>query len=235
MMAMFNPSHPGKGIKDDLDALDLTAAEAAKTFGVSCQRLHRVLGPLTFPVEPPVWTVHIRPRTQPERRYGQPGTEPWKGAGTDLRNGCGGWSGSFRRAVRATPGSRRRTAAPSSGPSSGGRGLPGRFGKRNGVSRHYRSWIKKGVTERIPGALPGGSRPGAPVRGRRRDAGTPEGGGRKGQPGRTASDAPAEAWPTRPATPWTPWSCRAVAIRCDRKKPGFRATIPPAAAVIAAR
>ncbi len=42
-MAMFNPPHPGEGLKDDIDALDLTTAEAAKALGVSRQQLHRVL------------------------------------------------------------------------------------------------------------------------------------------------------------------------------------------------
>ena len=42
-MAMFNPPHPGEGLKDDIEALDLTTAEAAKALGVTRQQLHRVL------------------------------------------------------------------------------------------------------------------------------------------------------------------------------------------------
>jgi addiction module HigA family antidote len=42
-MAMFNPPHPGEGLKDDIEALHLTTAEAAKALGVTRQQLHRVL------------------------------------------------------------------------------------------------------------------------------------------------------------------------------------------------
>lgn len=42
-MAMFNPPHPGEGIKDDIEALGLTTAEAAQALGVSRQQLHRVI------------------------------------------------------------------------------------------------------------------------------------------------------------------------------------------------
>ena len=39
-MAMFNPPHPGKGIKDEIDALGLSTTQAAKALGISCRRLH---------------------------------------------------------------------------------------------------------------------------------------------------------------------------------------------------
>ncbi len=91
------------------------------------------------------------------------------------------------------------------------RGLPGRFGKWSGVSRRYRRRVPNGVTDRIPGALPGDldlKHPcvdGVVTRAHRKAA---EG---KGGPGGMASDTPAEAWsarswrwPTRPAIPWTP-------------------------------
>lgn len=42
-MAMSNPPHPGEGIKDDIEALGLSTAEAAEALGVSRQQLHRVL------------------------------------------------------------------------------------------------------------------------------------------------------------------------------------------------
>jgi addiction module HigA family antidote len=42
-MAMFNPPHPGEGIKDDIEALGLTTAQAAEALGVSRQQLYRVL------------------------------------------------------------------------------------------------------------------------------------------------------------------------------------------------
>lgn len=42
-MNMFNPPHPGEGIKDDIEALGFTTAEVAEALGVSRQQLHRVL------------------------------------------------------------------------------------------------------------------------------------------------------------------------------------------------
>lgn len=42
-MALFNPPHPGEGLKDDFEALGLSTADAAKALGVSRQQLHRVL------------------------------------------------------------------------------------------------------------------------------------------------------------------------------------------------
>ena len=42
-MAMKNPSHPGALLKDDLEALGLSVAEAAKGLGVTRQQLYRVL------------------------------------------------------------------------------------------------------------------------------------------------------------------------------------------------
>lgn len=42
-MAMFNPPHPGEGIKDDIEALGLTTAQTAEALGVTRQQLHRVL------------------------------------------------------------------------------------------------------------------------------------------------------------------------------------------------
>ncbi len=72
------------------------------------------------------------------------------------------------------------------------RGLPGRFGKCGGVSGRRRRRVPKGVTDRVPGALPGDldlRHPfvdGAVTRAHRKAAGG------KGA-GRTASDAPAEA------------------------------------------
>ncbi|HJZ42596.1 MAG TPA: helix-turn-helix domain-containing protein [Hyphomicrobiaceae bacterium] len=40
-MAMKNPPHPGRGLKDDLDALGLTVAEA---LGITRQQLYNVIG-----------------------------------------------------------------------------------------------------------------------------------------------------------------------------------------------
>lgn len=40
---MKNPPHPGEGIKDDLQALELTAAQAAEALGITRQQVHRVL------------------------------------------------------------------------------------------------------------------------------------------------------------------------------------------------
>jgi len=42
-MPMKKPSHPGEGIKDDLDALGYTVAEAAEAMGVSRQALHNLV------------------------------------------------------------------------------------------------------------------------------------------------------------------------------------------------
>lgn len=41
-MTMFNPPHPGAGLKEDIDALGLTIADAAKALGVTRQQLYRV-------------------------------------------------------------------------------------------------------------------------------------------------------------------------------------------------
>ncbi|MXX89402.1 MAG: HigA family addiction module antidote protein [Boseongicola sp. SB0677_bin_26] len=40
---MKNPPHPGEGLKDDLQALELTTAQAAEALGVTRQQVHRVL------------------------------------------------------------------------------------------------------------------------------------------------------------------------------------------------
>jgi len=42
-MRMKNPAHPGHLLKDDLDALGWTVAEAAEALGVTRQQLHRVI------------------------------------------------------------------------------------------------------------------------------------------------------------------------------------------------
>ena len=42
-MAMKNPPHPGQGIRDDLEALGLSVAEAAEGLGVTRQQLHNVI------------------------------------------------------------------------------------------------------------------------------------------------------------------------------------------------
>lgn len=42
-MPMKNPPHPGLMLKDDLDALDLGVAEAARALGVTRQQLHNVV------------------------------------------------------------------------------------------------------------------------------------------------------------------------------------------------
>jgi plasmid maintenance system antidote protein VapI len=40
---MKNPPHPGQGLRDELDELGLSVAEAAKTLGVTRQQLYRVV------------------------------------------------------------------------------------------------------------------------------------------------------------------------------------------------
>ncbi|HZZ62963.1 MAG TPA: HigA family addiction module antitoxin [Roseiarcus sp.] len=40
---MKNPPHPGEGIKQELDGMGLTVAEAAKGLGVTRQQLYRVI------------------------------------------------------------------------------------------------------------------------------------------------------------------------------------------------
>jgi addiction module HigA family antidote len=40
---MKNPSHPGRGLKDDLAALGLSIAEAAEGLGVTSQQLDRIV------------------------------------------------------------------------------------------------------------------------------------------------------------------------------------------------
>lgn len=42
-MAMKNPPHPGRGLKDDIDTLGLTVAEAAEALGVTRQQLYNVI------------------------------------------------------------------------------------------------------------------------------------------------------------------------------------------------
>jgi addiction module HigA family antidote len=42
-MPMKNPPHPGTGLKDDIDALGLTVAEAADALGVTRQQLYNVI------------------------------------------------------------------------------------------------------------------------------------------------------------------------------------------------
>lgn len=42
-MPMHNPPHPAEGLKDDLEALNLTTAQAAEALGVTRQALHSVL------------------------------------------------------------------------------------------------------------------------------------------------------------------------------------------------
>ena len=42
-MPMKNPAHPGRGLKDDIEALGLTVAEAAKGLGVTRQQLYRII------------------------------------------------------------------------------------------------------------------------------------------------------------------------------------------------
>jgi len=42
-MPMKKPPHPGSGLKDDLDALGLTVAKAAKGLGVTRQQLYRII------------------------------------------------------------------------------------------------------------------------------------------------------------------------------------------------
>ena len=42
-MPMKNPAHPGHLLKDDIEALSLTVAEAAEALGVTRQQLYRVL------------------------------------------------------------------------------------------------------------------------------------------------------------------------------------------------
>lgn len=42
-MPMKNPAHPGRLLKDDLEALNLTVAEAAEALGVTRQQLYRVM------------------------------------------------------------------------------------------------------------------------------------------------------------------------------------------------
>lgn len=42
-MAMKNPPHPGCGLRDDIEALGLTIADAANALGVTRQQLYNVL------------------------------------------------------------------------------------------------------------------------------------------------------------------------------------------------
>ena len=42
-MRMKNPPHPGLGLRDDLDALGVSVAEAADNLGVTRQQLYNVL------------------------------------------------------------------------------------------------------------------------------------------------------------------------------------------------
>jgi antitoxin HigA-1 len=42
-MSMKSPPHPGAGVRDDIDALGWSVAEAAEALGVTRQQLHRVI------------------------------------------------------------------------------------------------------------------------------------------------------------------------------------------------
>ena len=42
-MPMKNPPHPGKGLRDDIEALNLTVAQAAEGLGVTRQQLYNVI------------------------------------------------------------------------------------------------------------------------------------------------------------------------------------------------
>ena len=42
-MPMKNPPHPGRGLKEDIDALGLTVAEAAEALGITRQQLYDVI------------------------------------------------------------------------------------------------------------------------------------------------------------------------------------------------
>ena len=42
-MRIKNPPHPGRGLKEEIDFLGLTVAEAAKGLGVTRQQLYRVI------------------------------------------------------------------------------------------------------------------------------------------------------------------------------------------------
>ena len=42
-MPMRNPPHPGRGLKDDIDALGLSVAEAADALGITRQQLYNVI------------------------------------------------------------------------------------------------------------------------------------------------------------------------------------------------
>ncbi len=42
-MPMKNPPHPGRGLRDDIDALGFTVAEAAEALGVTRQQLYNVI------------------------------------------------------------------------------------------------------------------------------------------------------------------------------------------------
>ena len=42
-MPMRNPPHPGKGLREDLEALNLSVAQAAAALGISRAQLHRVV------------------------------------------------------------------------------------------------------------------------------------------------------------------------------------------------
>ncbi len=42
-MAMKSPPHPGLGLRDDLEALELSIAEAARALGVTRQQLYRLV------------------------------------------------------------------------------------------------------------------------------------------------------------------------------------------------
>ena len=43
MVMMKNPPHPGVGLRDEIDEIGLSVAEAAKALGVTRQQLYRVL------------------------------------------------------------------------------------------------------------------------------------------------------------------------------------------------
>jgi addiction module HigA family antidote len=106
-MPMFNPPHPGLGLRDDvIVALGLTVTETSKALGISRKTLSEIVNGKS-PITPDI-AVRL------ERAFGNPPADMWLRlqAAYDLRRAEQRLkNGSVRRLRQPSTGRGRRTAA----------------------------------------------------------------------------------------------------------------------------
>jgi addiction module HigA family antidote len=102
-MAMKNSPHPGRLLKDAIEALELTVAQAAKGLGVTRQQLHRVIsGSCGIS---PEWRCGLKKVSGAAPARGLPCRQI-----TILRNWASGWRGLPSHVSPQEPGSSRSGA-----------------------------------------------------------------------------------------------------------------------------